>query len=137
MQAYKPGSVTFHKVLVIYLAFSSQKRSNDLPTPVILLDLDEQPSDRSLFGLSTHKVCLAIPVTRYPVGSYPTISPLPQLDEPAVAVFFLLYCLLFWYSYQNTFPLGSMVLYVARTFLFPWCKHQEQRQTSLHSTKLN
>ena len=118
MQAYKPGSVTFYKAFAIYLAFSSQKRSNDLPTSVILLDLDEQPNDRSLFGLSTHKVCLAIPITRYPVGSYPAISPLPQLEEPTVAVSFLWYCLLYWYCYQYTFPLGSMVLYVARTFLF-------------------
>ena len=78
MQACKPGSVSSFKVFAIYLVFSSQKRSNDLPTPVILTDLDEQPTDRSLFGLSTHKVCPAIPVARYPVGSYPTISPLPH-----------------------------------------------------------
>jgi len=45
---------------------------------------DEQPRIRRLFGLSAHKVCPAPPVARRAVGSYPTISPLPDLMSELV-----------------------------------------------------
>lgn len=100
MQAYKPGSVHFPsdkhlsdvKLLVIYLVPVSRPESIDPPTLISSpgwqeLDLNEQLFNQGLFDLSTHKVCPAMPVTRHPVGSYPTISPLPGFNETGRYIF--------------------------------------------------
>src|SRR5690349_13595142 len=39
---------------------------------------EEMAGRPSLFGLAPGGACLAIPVTRNAVGSYPTLSPLPR-----------------------------------------------------------
>ena len=39
-----------------------------------------QPYARPLFGLASGEVCHTVPVTRAVVGSYPTVSPLPDLS---------------------------------------------------------
>jgi len=57
-----------------------------------------------------------------PVSSYPTFSPLPQTSRGG-------YFLLRYSALTNSFPLGNMVLCVARTFLFS--AQTEKRQAGL------
>jgi hypothetical protein len=45
--------------------------------------LGEAASNASLFNLAPDGVCLAMTVTSHPVGSYPTVSPLPRLLDSA------------------------------------------------------
>jgi hypothetical protein len=118
VQVYKPGSVSseIQKRLAIYLDPDSHQDSIDLPIP----HKDEQPfldrsPKRNLFDLSTHKVYRAPFITVGAVGSYPTFSPLP-FDKLGAVCF--LWHFLYTDRHQSApFPLGSMALYVARTFL--------------------
>ncbi len=79
--------------------------------------LNEPFKNRSLHGFTTHKVCLALNVAIQSVVSYTAISPFPlpikigwgSLFSEALSVTTQLLCC--------TFLLGSMLLYVARTFL--------------------
>lgn len=91
---------------VIYLLFWSPKISIDLPT-----ERTSRPFLFRVFGLfdlSAHEVYLALAITCQPVGSYPTISPLPLFPrKDSKAVFFLLHLLL--QVLRCTFQLGSMV----------------------------
>src|SRR5690606_28263002 len=107
------------KVPVIYLVPASRQESIDLPTLIFSLTKSVKSEraalDQGLFDLSTHKVYHAISVTRYPVGSYSTFSPLPAKR----AVYSLWHSLLPYRHQYGPFPLGSMALYVARTFLSP------------------
>jgi len=115
---YKPGSVKrFLFCLVIYLGGISQHPSIDLPFPTApqAKHPDEQPGIRGLFGLSAHKVYPAFFVTIEPVVSYTTISPLPQ-PKPGRYIFCGTGCSPNHY-WLDPFPLGSMALYAARTFL--------------------
>ena len=75
---------------------------------------NEQLLAQNLFDLSTHKVYHALVVTNKAVSFYLTFSPLPRFTE---AVYFLWHCLSYNCLRLQSFPLGSMVLCVARTFL--------------------
>src|SRR5690554_1086133 len=87
VQAYKPGSVpssqenllesACHLSSSFLTAGIHRSTHPDFLSPK--WEKDERATlDQGLFDLSTHKVYHAIPVTRYPVGSYPTFSPLPR-----------------------------------------------------------
>jgi len=84
---------------------------------------DEQPSIPDIFGLSTHKVYPMLWLPKARAGSYPAFSPLPRykswrLFSAVLAVT---------RPKAGTFPLGSMVLCVVRTFLYG--KNLPQRQS--------
>ena len=83
----------------------------------------EQPSSPGIFGLSIHEV---YPLTRSPgliVSSYLTFSPLPRRSMAVVFCGTICSCNL---PFYNPFPLGSMALCIARTFLSPRCRRQRQ-----------
>jgi len=104
----KESATSISRVLsssIINLLLISQQASNDLP-----LGKDEQPLYSDILGLSTHKVYPFDLSLNQIVSSYLTFSPLPfarRLFSVALAVKFL----------QLAYPLGSMMLCVARTFL--------------------
>ena len=104
----KESTTSISRVLsssIINLLLISQQASNDLP-----LGKDEQPLYSDILGLSTHKVYPFDLSLNQIVSSYLTFSPLPfarRLFSVALAVKFL----------QLAYPLGSMMLCVARTFL--------------------
>lgn len=104
---------------VIYLAQQSPTGSIYLPS-----ELAEQASSPGLHDISAHEVYLATDVTVSTVSSYPwsvsatklpikvvTFSPLPR---QSMAVYFCGTCCS---RLSETFPLGSMMLCAARTFL--------------------
>lgn len=100
----KPGSVLPKEAPAIYLRRMSPSASIVLPS-----GSDEQPSNASLHELSTPKMCSPHVTTRL-VCSYHAFSPLPNLIGG---------CFLPHYSELTPcFPLGSGMLFVARTFLF-------------------
>ena len=123
MQVCKPGSVLrFLEVLAIYLDLDSHQDSIDLPTPESSpeeKESNEQLFARGLFDLSTHKVCRAPFITVGAVGSYPTFSPFPFVPIAiGIRVVYFLWHFLSPDRHQSkAFLLGSMALYVARTFL--------------------
>src|SRR5688572_5894154 len=82
--ACKPGSVPLPcgNAAVIPLDRPSRDGSRDLPGSLgaeTLLPSCEGAG--SLFGLAPGGACRAVPVASDPVGSYPTLSPLPLLRE--------------------------------------------------------
>jgi len=126
MQAYKPGSVIcLGRYLIIYLVPISLSGSINLP-----ITQTERAAPCYLFGFSTHKVYPAIDVTINAVSSYLTFSPLPfealakmgnpmsytKTLRPFDGSLFSV-ALSVTDEYISPFPLGSVVLYVARTFL--------------------
>jgi len=123
VQVCKPGSVPwFLRALVIYLDLDSHQDSIDLPTPESSpkeKESNEQLFARGLFDLSTHKVCHASFITVGAVGSYPTFSPFPFVPIAiGIRVVYFLWHFLSPDRHQSkAFLLGSMALYVARTFL--------------------
>ncbi len=131
MQVYKPGSVL--RLLgapVIYLDPDSHQDSIDLPTPEFSSEekkSNEQLFARGLFDLSTHKVCRASFITVGAVGSYSTFSPFPFAKLGVVC--FLWHYLSFNRHQSKSFPLGSMALCVARTFLPPDCYRESDKTT--------
>src|SRR5262245_7754016 len=73
--ADKPGSVGCRKHLaIIHLGRSLPSASSGLPW-----NSGEQPSSVPIHGLAPNGVCRAAVVTAGAVGSYPTVSPLPEL----------------------------------------------------------
>jgi len=106
---YKPGSVSTGGCLSFIWG-----KCRHLPLSAYPPRLSEQPSSLGLFGLSSHEVYPIQQLPAIPVSSYLTFSPLPQR---IVAVIFCGTCCHFVLR-QNAFPLGSMVLCDARTFLY-------------------
>ena len=99
--------------MAIYLGCRLPCISSDLPVAV-----EGQPSIselRLLLGLAPDEACPATPVAGCPVGSYPTISPLPWKIPKAVC--FLLRCL--WRHRRQCRPrlLTGVLSEGARTFL--------------------
>lgn len=74
----------------------------------------------SLFGLAPDRVCHAVFVAKDAVSSYLTVSPLPchPLTD-GLAVSFLLHCPSQVPHETSAWPLASILLYGARTFLPP------------------
>lgn len=70
-----------------------------------------------LFGLAPDGVYRAVRVTTSAVGSYPTVSPLPDLREEPSAVCSLLHFPSLSPEGYGARPLAGILLYGARTFL--------------------
>jgi hypothetical protein len=90
-EKYRPVSRVLYLVaqaLIIYPGLPSQTSSINLPAGIgrVTLSRSVKLPAAGLFGLSTRKVYPAPAVASKTVGSYPTISPLPQ---QAGAVYFL------------------------------------------------
>ena len=106
--------------LIICLVPTSQSGSISLPAPMISIPtswdrtMNEPLLNRGLFDLSTRKVCHAFNITVKAVSSYLTFSPFPRRVG---VVCFLWHCLYSSCCQPEPFPLGSTLLYVARTFL--------------------
>ena len=125
MQAYKPGSVpsqqdkSASKVPVIYLAPASRRESIDLPTliasPIKWKRTSEQLLIRAYLIFQPIRFTLRYrsPGTRWALT--PPFHPYPVSG----AVYFLWHWLWPFGLPHGPFPLGSMALYVARTFLSP------------------
>ena len=77
----------------------------------------EQPSVPGIFGLSTHKVYPLLQSPAAGVSPYLTFSPLPFPVNRDLGGYFLWHFLSV--RMRTGFPLGSMLLCVARTFLGP------------------
>jgi|GEM_PF-283109 len=120
-QTCKPGSVSRLNVQAVSREFyhlSAMTVTSHLDQPTHPDDpperiRSEQPRNPDIFGLSTHKV---YPLSMSPlagVGSYPPFSPLSHECDG----FFLWHLLFLPPCGKKTFPLGSVALCVARTFL--------------------
>ena len=124
--AYKPGSVPcLDKAPVIYLHLLSPISSSGLPSDVGRATLI-MPVYMTLQLLR----CTARHVTMRLVGSYPTFSPLPCASQGG-------YFLLHYSTFTDSFPLGSRMLYVARTFLFCSTTSATDRSTAFRDAKIN
>lgn len=119
----KPGSVTlrYRSMLVIYLAPTSQRESSSLPITKVRATL--------CITLLQHLVTyLALQHIRFTMRSTllhnrwsltPPFHPYQTLLYGGIfSVALSVNPTLYWVSY----PLGSMLLYVARTFLIPYCR---------------
>ena len=95
-KTYKPDSVPpgmcSQTGVIISLGFKLPRTSSDLPEDLgrasRLPTLRRKPTDVFLFGLASGDAYLAGDVTTTAVGSYPTVSPLPeprQLDRNPIA----------------------------------------------------
>jgi hypothetical protein len=141
MQACKPGSVPDSPVVVLQeLKGSYHLSCPDFAVGVIQPTHPDRPEghrssessrqacrDRDLFGLSTRKVYHAPDVATRAVGSYSTFSPLPHATHRiGKFVFCGTFCPLKHYT-TGAFPLGSTMLYVARTFLPDQAEAQSRR----------
>ncbi len=102
--ACKPGSVLFHHLPCPAIADRIVR-----PTP---RHRTSSPKSRYTWSLNPQGVRLPVSLPE-PVSSYLTFSPLSLAF--ARDSYFLLHC----YILTDIFPLGSMVLCVARTFLLP------------------
>jgi len=99
--ACKPGSVVFHHLSGRTIAGTIVR-----PTP-----RHRTSSPQRRYTWSFNPWGVRLPVSpREPVGSYPAFSPLSRHRRDG---FFLLHC----HTLADIFPLGSMALFVARTFL--------------------
>jgi len=133
--ACKPGSVgttahacahTLHR-MVIPLGVRSPERSSSLPAarhPKV--PLSRRAVSHRLFGLAPTGVCRATAVTSGAVGSYPTVSPLPQRSL-TTAVCFLLHCPSCTTRAVHAQALPGSLPCGARTFL------EEPARTSRHT----
>ncbi len=83
MQTYKPGSVHFWSVLIIYLRVCSRTHCSDLPAYSREPRLCLFRGNVGIFGLATSKVCHATLVAQSAVCFYHTISPLLPLPNPS------------------------------------------------------
>ena len=116
--AYKPGSVSPPQrgmMSVIYLVLPSPISSSGLPPGIGRATLPNAPVYMTLQPIRR----TAPPVTKRSVSSYLAFSPLP--DESGG------HSLLRCSTLADAFPLGSMALCVARTFL---TSPRNERQTS-------
>ena len=116
-QVCKPGSVLYlHKAFVIYLEQMSPFASSNLPPDI----------GRATLHASVYMILQPIRRTALNVATQ-TGELLPHLftltPKNRSGYFLLRYSAL-----TNSFPLGNMVLYVARTFLL---STREKRQTDL------
>ena len=120
---------------VIYLDLASLPGSSNLPSLMSLLreNWSGPPQDQGVFGLSTRKVCRASHVAMGAVGSYPAVSPFPPHEESNGGSLFSVALSVPWPK-PKSFPLGSTVPCVARTFL---SKTSLERQSSWHGTKIH
>jgi hypothetical protein len=112
MQTYKPGSVESYHLSrpVLTKRLKQPTHPAGIKTSSFLCK-----TERDLFGLSTRGVYPRQLSPATAVSSYLTFSPLPR---QVVAVIF---CGTFRFRIftSEPFPLGSALLCVARTFLFP------------------
>ena len=108
-QACKPGSVP-EKVSIIYLVRLLPIGSSGLPPGIVRAALIRETPELPVYMALQLMRRTAFPVTRKAVGSYPAFSPLPK--KSAVIFCYVAFVL------TDNFPLGSMTLFVARTFLF-------------------
>ena len=89
--------------------------------------MDEQPLNADILGLATHKVC-GMPCCH---GTRWALTP-PFHPYRMCGGYFLSH----YSTLANSFPLGNMMLYVARTFLTPRCAVSDKLQ-DYHSAKLH
>ena len=74
--------------------------------------MGEQPLNAGILGLATHKMCGMLYCYNIRWALTPPFHPYPQLLAGG-------YFLSHYSAVTNSFPLGNMALYVARTFLTP------------------
>ena len=116
-QVCKPGSVLcLRKVSVIYLGHKSPYTSSNLPPDI----------GRATLHTSVYMILQPIRRTAFRVATKPgeLLPHLFTLTPTSRSGFFLLH----YSALTNSFPLGNMVLCVARTFLF---STRKKRQTDL------
>ena len=106
------------KVPVIYLRCMSPYNFSGLPSDMGRATL----VGAGLHDLTTPKMHSPHVAIRL-VGSYPTFSPLPCASQGG-------YFLLHYSTFADSFPLGSRMLYVARTFLFSLSAPATDRPTA-------
>ena len=107
MQVYKPDSVISNGNVLSFI----WEVCRQTPLAAYPPTLDEQPSNAGILDISTREVYTAPLVTHWAVGSYPTFSPLSTHGGRFV------FCCTVCPVQRRSFPLGSTVPFVVRTFL--------------------
>gem|GEM_PF-2686733 len=121
MQTCKPGSVHSSDTHSCYPPFLLDCDHSQPPATYPLCELAPFASNKSLRHITylvfQHLWFAPCNITVARVSSYLTISPLPQQHEACRGGLFLLHFPSFTNHSMKAFPLGSRLLYVARTFL--------------------
>ena len=136
MQVCKPGSVPrFLGVLAIYLDLDSHQDSIDLPTPESCRSRNRTSSSLPEAYLIFQPIRFAMPppLLSERWALTPPFHPYPSTGSRQAlrlgVVYFLWHCLSPDRHQSKAFLLGSMVLFVARTFLPPDFNRKSDKTT--------